>query len=468
MREARKAELQRRKEEKARRKAAKKGGPAPAAGAAVPGAPPAAAAPGGEPQPAKKGGFTEMSLFGLKLGRRKGKREAAQAEQRLAEARAANERAVAAAQAGGPVPPAGQMSPWEEQATTVQQPTGELSAVPPVPPPPIPGGTPAPGDYDPAAAEQRVRDRVAEVRTEQQRIGAEAERRLQAAEQLQQGGAPPAGEPQPIQDAQPAAPQAAPSPSVDLHTAEQRLEEERAAREREMKEAEERLRQIEERTKAAEERAAEAKRLEQRRAEEAAKDRRLEEMRRSVAEAEERAREAERRATEAEQAAVQSVQGGAPPTPPPPAPEPQSFAQPTTPSPAETQSFQPPSTPPPAAPAPQAPPQSEGPPPPPPAPAEPFPSTPPPPAESFNPPTPPPQPAAPSFGAGAPQGGSAQVNLNTVTFEQLREENLSVTQATRLLAHRERLGGFQSVDDLDQVAGFPVEMLEDLKSRSTV
>jgi DNA uptake protein ComE-like DNA-binding protein len=30
------------------------------------------------------------------------------------------------------------------------------------------------------------------------------------------------------------------------------------------------------------------------------------------------------------------------------------------------------------------------------------------------------------------------------------------------------LGGFQSVDDLDQVAGFPVEMLDDLKSRSTV
>jgi competence protein ComEA len=68
----------------------------------------------------------------------------------------------------------------------------------------------------------------------------------------------------------------------------------------------------------------------------------------------------------------------------------------------------------------------------------------------------------------APPPGGAQVNLNSVTFEQLREQSLSVTQATRLLAHRERLGGFQSVDDLDQVAGFPQDVLEDLKSRSTV
>jgi DNA uptake protein ComE-like DNA-binding protein len=69
--------------------------------------------------------------------------------------------------------------------------------------------------------------------------------------------------------------------------------------------------------------------------------------------------------------------------------------------------------------------------------------------------------------AGAP-GAAGTINLNTVTFEQLRQQNLSVTQATRLLAHRERLGGFQSVDDLDQVAGFPEDLLQDLKSRSTV
>jgi len=67
-----------------------------------------------------------------------------------------------------------------------------------------------------------------------------------------------------------------------------------------------------------------------------------------------------------------------------------------------------------------------------------------------------------------PEHSASRINLNTVTFEQLRAENLTVTQATRLLAHRERLGGFQSVDDLDQVAGFPGDLLEELKKRSTL
>ena len=84
------------------------------------------------------------------------------------------------------------------------------------------------------------------------------------------------------------------------------------------------------------------------------------------------------------------------------------------------------------------------------------------------PPSPPSPPAPPAaFGAPEPAAGGA-IDLNTVTFEQLRGENLSVTQATRLLAHRERLGGFQTVDDLDQVAGFPQDVLEDLKRRSRV
>jgi DNA uptake protein ComE-like DNA-binding protein len=36
------------------------------------------------------------------------------------------------------------------------------------------------------------------------------------------------------------------------------------------------------------------------------------------------------------------------------------------------------------------------------------------------------------------------------------------------LAHRERLGRFGSVDDLDQIPGIPPEQLEDLKRRSSV
>jgi competence protein ComEA len=88
------------------------------------------------------------------------------------------------------------------------------------------------------------------------------------------------------------------------------------------------------------------------------------------------------------------------------------------------------------------------------------------------PPAPAPFPARPLPGPPAavsgPSGDGAAIDLNSVTFEQLRAQDLSVTQATRLLAHRERLGGFQTVDDLDQVAGFPQDLLGDLKSRSTV
>jgi competence protein ComEA len=81
---------------------------------------------------------------------------------------------------------------------------------------------------------------------------------------------------------------------------------------------------------------------------------------------------------------------------------------------------------------------------------------------------PPPAPGPPGGGAQASPPAGGAINLNTVTFEQLRGENLSVTQATRLLAHRERLGRFSSVDDLDQIPGFPQELLDDLKRRSSV
>jgi DNA uptake protein ComE-like DNA-binding protein len=81
-------------------------------------------------------------------------------------------------------------------------------------------------------------------------------------------------------------------------------------------------------------------------------------------------------------------------------------------------------------------------------------------------PQPPAAPPEPPAAATAQPGGV--IDLNAATFEELRAQNLSVTQATRLLAHRERLGRFQSVDDLDQVAGFPTELVEDLKRRSKV
>jgi DNA uptake protein ComE-like DNA-binding protein len=71
----------------------------------------------------------------------------------------------------------------------------------------------------------------------------------------------------------------------------------------------------------------------------------------------------------------------------------------------------------------------------------------------------------PQLSSVPPEGS---INLNTVTFEQLRAHSLSVTQATRILAYRERMGGFSSVDDLDEVPGFPRDFLVDFKTRVTV
>jgi competence ComEA-like helix-hairpin-helix protein len=57
------------------------------------------------------------------------------------------------------------------------------------------------------------------------------------------------------------------------------------------------------------------------------------------------------------------------------------------------------------------------------------------------------------------------VNINTASFEELREADLSVTQATRVLAYRERFGGYQSVDDLARVPGFTEELVAGLRTR---
>jgi competence protein ComEA len=60
------------------------------------------------------------------------------------------------------------------------------------------------------------------------------------------------------------------------------------------------------------------------------------------------------------------------------------------------------------------------------------------------------------------------VSLASATFDDLRALGLSVTQAKRVLSFRERLGGFDSVDDLDYVPGFPKSILSELKSQVIV
>jgi capsular polysaccharide biosynthesis protein len=64
-----------------------------------------------------------------------------------------------------------------------------------------------------------------------------------------------------------------------------------------------------------------------------------------------------------------------------------------------------------------------------------------------------------------PSEPDGPVDLNEVTYEELRTLDLTMTQARRLLAYRDRRGGFSSLSDIDEVPGFPEYVLEDLKRR---
>jgi competence ComEA-like helix-hairpin-helix protein len=61
-----------------------------------------------------------------------------------------------------------------------------------------------------------------------------------------------------------------------------------------------------------------------------------------------------------------------------------------------------------------------------------------------------------------------QLDLNSATFEDLRELGFSVTQATRVITYRERQNGFKSVDDLADVPGMPGEFLTEVRNRLTL
>jgi hypothetical protein len=55
--------------------------------------------------------------------------------------------------------------------------------------------------------------------------------------------------------------------------------------------------------------------------------------------------------------------------------------------------------------------------------------------------------------------------LNRISFEQLRDLGLSVTQSARLLARRDARGSLASFDDLSDLAGFSREVLDQLRKR---
>jgi len=60
------------------------------------------------------------------------------------------------------------------------------------------------------------------------------------------------------------------------------------------------------------------------------------------------------------------------------------------------------------------------------------------------------------------------VNVNTASFEELRDLGMSVTQTGRVLAFKERNQGFKTLDELDAIPGFPRDFLDGIKQRLTL
>jgi DNA uptake protein ComE-like DNA-binding protein len=64
--------------------------------------------------------------------------------------------------------------------------------------------------------------------------------------------------------------------------------------------------------------------------------------------------------------------------------------------------------------------------------------------------------------------GDHAIDLNNASFNDFRRLGLSVTQSARLVARREARGRFTSLDDLDELWGFPRHLVEELKTRVRV
>jgi len=74
--------------------------------------------------------------------------------------------------------------------------------------------------------------------------------------------------------------------------------------------------------------------------------------------------------------------------------------------------------------------------------------------------------AAPRVASGRARDG--WLDLNQASFAELRSLNLSITQSHRLLAYRERVGRYESIEQLDDVPGFPKDVRERLKRQLIV
>jgi DNA uptake protein ComE-like DNA-binding protein len=65
-------------------------------------------------------------------------------------------------------------------------------------------------------------------------------------------------------------------------------------------------------------------------------------------------------------------------------------------------------------------------------------------------------------------GKNGELDVNDVSFEQLREVGLSITQSARVIAYRDTRGGFDSLDELDEIPGLPKETRGTLKDLLTL
>jgi Helix-hairpin-helix motif len=78
-----------------------------------------------------------------------------------------------------------------------------------------------------------------------------------------------------------------------------------------------------------------------------------------------------------------------------------------------------------------------------------------------------PRPAAPKRN-GPRAARAGRLDLNQASFAELRSLKLSLTQSHRLLAYRKRIGGYESIEQLEDIPGFPKTVRERLKRQVTV
>jgi DNA uptake protein ComE-like DNA-binding protein len=83
--------------------------------------------------------------------------------------------------------------------------------------------------------------------------------------------------------------------------------------------------------------------------------------------------------------------------------------------------------------------------------------------------TPPePAPRAESRPEPAPEDMGPKIDINRVSFEQLRELGLTVTQAARLLASRDARGRYRSLDEINDLWGFSRDLIDSLMRRLSI